>query len=74
MKYKSEIYEIIHQSAIDKFAIGAIPETRMQEYDEMCLVSETDASVAITQRCLSPESSSVPERRGTLDVAWVTPL
>ena len=44
MKYKSEIYEIIHQSAIDKFAIGAIPEARMREYDEMCLVSETDAS------------------------------
>jgi len=44
MKYKSEIYKVIHQSANDKFEIGAISETKMQEYDEMCLVSEANAS------------------------------
>ena len=42
MKYKSDIYEVIHQSAIDKFEIGAISEARMREYDEMCLVKIPD--------------------------------
>ena len=42
MKYKSNILEAIHQSAIDKYEIGAISETRMREYDEMCLAEEND--------------------------------
>jgi len=41
MKYKSEIYEVIYQSAVEKFKIGAIPESRMREYDEMCLAENS---------------------------------
>ena len=41
MKYKSDILETIHESAVEKFHIGAISETRMREYDDMCLSSET---------------------------------
>jgi len=41
MKYQSDILETIHESATEKFRIGAISETRMREYDEMCLVPET---------------------------------
>jgi len=41
MKYKSDILEAIHESATEKFQIGAISENRMREYDEMCLESET---------------------------------
>jgi DNA-binding transcriptional regulator YiaG len=41
MEYKSEIFEVIHQSAAAKFEIGAISAVRMREYDEMCLVQET---------------------------------
>ena len=37
MKCKSDILEVIHQSAVDKFEIGAISEARMREYDKMCL-------------------------------------
>jgi DNA-binding transcriptional regulator YiaG len=37
MKYKSDIFETIHESATEKFHIGAISEARMHEYDEMCL-------------------------------------
>ena len=40
MKYKSEIYEVVHQDAVANFEIGAISETEMQEFDEMCLVKE----------------------------------
>ena len=47
MKYKSEIFEVVHESAIEKFKIGAISEERMREYDEMCLSSETDAAEAL---------------------------
>jgi putative transcriptional regulator len=39
MKYKSEIYEVVHQDATAMFEIGAISEARMREYDKMCLVS-----------------------------------
>jgi DNA-binding transcriptional regulator YiaG len=42
MKYKSEIFEVIHESATEKFKIGAISEERMREYDKMCLASEAD--------------------------------
>ena len=45
MIYKSEIYEVIHQSAIEKFEIGAISETKMREYDEMCLAKENEKTL-----------------------------
>jgi len=44
MKYKSEILEVVHQSAIEKFKLGAITEDKMREYDKMCLASETKPS------------------------------
>ena len=40
MKYKSEIYEVVHQDATAMFEIGAISEAKMREFDEMCLVQE----------------------------------
>jgi len=46
MKYKSEIYEVVHQSAVEKFKIGAICEARMREYDRMCLAEESAATPA----------------------------
>ena len=42
MKYKSDILETIHESAVEKFEIGAISEAKMREYDDMCLVKESD--------------------------------
>ena len=44
MKFKSDILEMIHENASANFAIGAISEARMREYDEMCLVPEAEAS------------------------------
>jgi DNA-binding transcriptional regulator YiaG len=44
MRYKSEIFEIIHQSASDKFEIGAITPVQMQEFDNMCLAQEPEMS------------------------------
>jgi DNA-binding transcriptional regulator YiaG len=51
MKYKSEIFEVVHQDATEMFKIGAISEEKMREFDEMCLapeknVSKTDAKTA----------------------------
>ena len=42
MKYKSEIYEVIYQSAIEKYKIGAISESKLREYDEMCLMEKPE--------------------------------
>jgi DNA-binding transcriptional regulator YiaG len=44
MKYKSEIYEVIHQDAVEMFKIGGISKTEMQEFDKMCLVQEPETS------------------------------
>jgi putative transcriptional regulator len=46
MKYKSEIYEVIHQDAMADFEVGAISEAKMQEYNEMCLIQEPEAAYA----------------------------
>jgi DNA-binding transcriptional regulator YiaG len=43
MQYKSEVLEVIHQSAADKFEIGAISAAQMREFDEMCLLREPEA-------------------------------
>jgi DNA-binding transcriptional regulator YiaG len=42
MKYKSEIYEVIHRGAAANFEVGAISADRMREYDEGCLVPEPE--------------------------------
>ncbi|WP_461246882.1 hypothetical protein [Treponema sp. R6D11] len=39
-KYKSEIYEAIHQDATADYEVGAISEAKMREYDKMCLTPE----------------------------------
>jgi DNA-binding transcriptional regulator YiaG len=44
MKYKSEVYEVVHQDAVAMYKVGAISEERMKEYDEMCLVREGETS------------------------------
>jgi putative transcriptional regulator len=44
MKYKSEIFEVVHQDAIEMFKIGAISEAEMREYDELCLVQDTETN------------------------------
>jgi putative transcriptional regulator len=44
MKYKSEIYEVIHEDAVALFDIGAISKAEMQKFDKMCLVKEPKAS------------------------------
>ena len=44
MKYKSEIYEVVHQDAMADFEVGAISEARMREFDEMCLVQKSETA------------------------------
>jgi len=41
MKYKSEIFEVLHENAIEMYKIGGITEASMLEYDKMCLTPET---------------------------------
>ena len=43
VKYKSEIYEVVHQDAKANFEVGAISEAQMREFDEMCLIQEVEA-------------------------------
>ena len=44
MKYKSEIYKVMHQDATADFEVGAISEARLREYDEMCLIREDETA------------------------------
>ena len=43
MKYRSEIYKVVHQDAEANFEVGAISKAQMQEFDQMCLVQEAEA-------------------------------
>ena len=58
MKYKSEIYEVIHQDATANFEIGAISKAEMQKFDKMCLIQEPEASYetekSATQASITP--------------------
>jgi hypothetical protein len=44
-KYKSEIMQIIHEDAVGNFEVGAIGDQKMKEFDEVCLLEETTASL-----------------------------
>jgi len=44
MKYKSEIYQAVHEDATEMFKIGAISEAEMREFDEDCLVKEPETA------------------------------
>ncbi|MCL1993747.1 MAG: hypothetical protein FWG66_12465 [Spirochaetes bacterium] len=59
MKYKSEIFKAVHQDAVADFEVGAISETQMREYDEMCLVQEEPAVYAPQSNVLAEPSVSV---------------
>jgi len=52
MRYKSEIYEVVHQDAMANFEVGAISEAEMREFDEMCLAkeSQTDEETVAMER------------------------
>ena len=43
MEYKSDILKSIYQDAIADYEIGAISESRMQEYEKMCLVKSPES-------------------------------
>jgi len=49
MKYKSEIYEAVHEDATEMFKIGAISETEMREFDKMCLAEESETAYEIKE-------------------------
>jgi DNA-binding transcriptional regulator YiaG len=40
MKYESDIAEMVHENAIIDFKLGLISETRMREFDKLCLSPE----------------------------------
>ena len=40
MKYKSEIYEVVHKDAVANFEVGAISKAEMRKFDKMCLVQD----------------------------------
>jgi putative transcriptional regulator len=42
MRYKSEIFEVIHQDATANFEVGAISAAEMREFDKDCLVQEPE--------------------------------
>jgi putative transcriptional regulator len=59
MKYKSEIFEVIHQNASEIFAIGAISAAEMREFDEMCLVREPEPAKKIAEPAESRVKSGI---------------
>jgi DNA-binding transcriptional regulator YiaG len=56
MKYKSEIYEVVHNDAVEMFEIGAISKAEMKKFDKMCLVKEKETAytVDLTKKAFFP--------------------
>jgi DNA-binding transcriptional regulator YiaG len=40
LKYKSEIFKMLHEDSVADFEAGAITEEEMREFDRACLVQE----------------------------------
>jgi DNA-binding transcriptional regulator YiaG len=53
MKYKSEVYEVVHQDAIADFKVGAISETELREFEDMCFLQEGEPTY-------KPENTAEP--------------
>ena len=45
-RYRSEACEAIHEETLLQYEAGLISESEMREYDELCLVQETEESYA----------------------------
>ena len=58
MKYKSDIFETIHENASANYEIGAISEERMREYDKMCLASEKNVSKPAAEASAAQETKT----------------
>jgi len=41
-KYKSEIYQVLHEDALANFEVGAISKASLREYEKQCFVEESD--------------------------------
>ena len=41
MKYKSEIYEALHEETLALFKVGAVSEAELREFEETCFVKES---------------------------------
>jgi DNA-binding transcriptional regulator YiaG len=41
-KYESELLQIIHEEMMDMHQSGFISDSRMREFDEMCLIQEPE--------------------------------
>jgi len=59
MKYKSEIFEVIHQDAVAMFEIGAISKAEMKKFDKICLVKEPKATYT-TEKPPKTEYAAAP--------------
>ena len=50
MKYRSDLLRTGHEMAAANFAIGAISEAEMREFDEMCLIPEDKPALEVNKR------------------------
>jgi DNA-binding transcriptional regulator YiaG len=59
LKYKSEIFKMLHEDSVADFEAGAITEEEMREFDRACLVQDEPAApkaARTAKRALSPAS------------------
>jgi len=43
-KYYSKICEVMHKETVAQFELGLISEAEMREFDELCLVQESETA------------------------------
>jgi DNA-binding transcriptional regulator YiaG len=52
-KYKSELYQVIHEEALANFKVGAISEEQMHYFESRCFVQDDVSAIAVSQSATS---------------------
>jgi hypothetical protein len=61
-KYKSELYQSIHEESVANFNVGAISEEQLRYFESRCFVQDELPAIAISQNAASSSCAGMPSR------------
>jgi DNA-binding transcriptional regulator YiaG len=59
-KYKSELYQVIHEESVANFRVGAISEEQMRYFESRCFVQDEVPAIAASQSAISISAHTSP--------------
>jgi DNA-binding transcriptional regulator YiaG len=61
-KYKSELYQAIHEESVANFKVGAISEEQLRYFESRCFVQGEVPAIATSQSAASSSRAIKPSR------------